>query len=115
MNRKEKWFFNFNKDVIFIESDKKFPSGFGVDAKNVGSALDDVLCYMQKHNIRIIPELYELKQYLRLKGNSLREQGNDKYWNTNSKKKCDCCDTTGWKNKLKESGGLICGRCGGEL
>lgn len=86
MKRKDKWFDSFQVDMIFLEQDDKFKSGYGVDAKWVGNALDDILFYMDEHNIRIIPELQELKQFLRFKGNSRREQGDFRYWITNKKK-----------------------------
>ena len=62
--------------------------------------MDDILFYMEEHNIRVIPELQELKQFLRCKGNSLREQGNLKYWNTGGL-------SVDWYNKKKkQKGGL---------
>jgi hypothetical protein len=54
--------------------------GFWVDAKQVGNALDEIFSVMEARGIEIIPELMELKQYLRFKGNSLREHGDFRYW-----------------------------------
>ena len=66
--------------LIVVMADSNYPSGFGVDAKNVGNALDDILSKMEEYEIEILPDLIELKQYLRLKGNSKREQHDLSLW-----------------------------------
>jgi len=69
-----------NKKLIIVERDEKYPAGYGVDAKNVGNALDEILDEMEEKKIRILPKLMELKQYLRFKGNSKRENGDTSLW-----------------------------------
>ena len=69
-----------NEKFIVVESDNKYPSGYGVDSKNVGNALDEIFDEMDRKKIKIIPKLMELKQYLRFKGNSRREQGDLSLW-----------------------------------
>ena len=46
--------------------------------KRVGNVLDEILFEMQEQRLVVPDELMELKQWLRQKGNSDREQGNFK-------------------------------------
>lgn len=55
---------------IGFKADPNYKSGFGCDAKWVGTMLDDIFKEMEEKNIKILPELMELKQYLRHKGSA---------------------------------------------
>ena len=55
-------------------------SGFKVDAKWVGTAIDEILDEPEMQNQHISPRLIELKNYLRFKGNSRREDGDFSLW-----------------------------------
>ena len=48
--------------------------------KRIGNVLDDILYAMEELGWEVPAELMELKQWLRGKGNSLREQGDLRYW-----------------------------------
>ena len=54
-------------------------SGFKVDAKWVDTALDDIIEEDMK-SIIVPPKLIELRDYLRFKGNSRREDGDMRLW-----------------------------------
>ena len=65
---------------IGLCNDDSYGSGFGCDAKEVGNMLDDILDEMEEQDIKILPELLELKQHLRFKGNTRRENGDKSLW-----------------------------------
>lgn len=48
--------------------------------KGVGNLLDHILYEMEDQDLVVPDELKELKQWLRYKGNSDREQGNYELW-----------------------------------
>jgi len=68
------------KQLIGLRRDDTYLSGYGCDAKNVGNMLDEILDEMEEQKIKILPELLELKQYLRFKGNSKLENGDSSLW-----------------------------------
>lgn len=53
--------------------------------KQVGNALDVVLSAMEEQGFEVPLELEEIKQYLRFKGDSLKEQRNDSLWEQKNK------------------------------
>lgn len=48
--------------------------------KRIGNVLDNILFSMEEQDFEVPAELIELTQWLRGKGNSLREQGDFRYW-----------------------------------
>lgn len=50
------------------------------EGKCIGNLLDDIIFEMEEKDLEVPAELMELKQWLRGKGNSFREQGDLRYW-----------------------------------
>jgi hypothetical protein len=48
--------------------------------KRIGSVLEQILYEMEENGLVVPRELWELKQWLRFKGNSRREQGDYSLW-----------------------------------
>lgn len=69
-----------NMIEVTKDDTKECRSGFKVDAKWVGDAIDEILCEEKMQNQYISPRLIELKNYLRFKGNSLRELDDMSLW-----------------------------------
>lgn len=67
-----------------VECDKTV-TGFAIDAKWVGNALDEIISEMEEKGIDIPLELLELKQHCRCKGNSRIEYGDTSLWDIESK------------------------------
>ena len=65
---------------VMPDKTRECRSGFKVDAKWVGTALDEILDEPEMQNQCISPKLIELKNYLRFKGNSKREDGDFSLW-----------------------------------
>jgi hypothetical protein len=55
-------------------------SGYICDAKWTGTALDEIIWEMEVQGYDVPLELVELKNYLRFKGNSHREEGDYSLW-----------------------------------
>jgi hypothetical protein len=55
--------------------------------KDIGNSLDKILFTMEQRKMQVPAELMELKQWLRFKGNSQREQGDDSLWEIKSPQK----------------------------
>ena len=72
--------------MIRVMSDKTHEcrSGFKVDAKWVGNALDEIIeedtLIDERLDEPCVKKLIELKNYLRFKGNSRREDGDLSLW-----------------------------------
>lgn len=71
-----------DENYIQRKRDKNYTSGFGCDSKWVGNFLEEIFEEMRAKNIKIIPELLELKQYLRFKGGAKIDQGDYSLWNS---------------------------------
>jgi predicted RNase H-like nuclease (RuvC/YqgF family) len=54
------------------------------DGKCVGNSLDEILFAMEEQEMTVPAELMELKQWLRFKGNSARENGDASMWDINT-------------------------------
>ena len=69
-----------SRKAIQLTLDNNYKSGFGCDAKWVGTMLDEIIGDMGDKKIKILPELLELKQHLRHKGNSRLDNGDGSLW-----------------------------------
>jgi len=69
-----------DEKALQLKHDKKYKSQFGCDAKWVGRMLGEIITDMVEKNIKVTPELLELQQFLRVKGNTRISNRNRSLW-----------------------------------
>ena len=69
-----------NSRYIDVIPDNTMAGGFKTNAKWVGNALDEIISEMIGKHQKVPIKLIELKQFLRFKGNSMREKGDLRLW-----------------------------------
>jgi len=71
---------NILLDAEMLDNTKFAPKNISLIEKRIGNVLDDILFAMEEKKMCVPAELMELKQWLRGKGNSFRENGDFRYW-----------------------------------